>query len=86
MSVALWLIPHNDKFVFPFVRFEVFRAVCSEDGLMQGCTNPRCQVARETKFCTVAPNTYESSAWNLFHITHLAPRILRWPLDCFEKL
>jgi hypothetical protein len=46
--------------------------------LQQVCTNPGLQVTRATKFCTVVPNTCGSSAWNLLHVTLLAPRILRW--------
>jgi hypothetical protein len=36
---------------------------------------------RATKFCTVAPNIFESSVWNLLHTTLLAPGILRWVLS-----
>jgi hypothetical protein len=50
---------------------------------IKGCTNPGCQVARATKFCTVAPDTCicGSSVWNVLHVTHLAPRTLRCFLD-----
>ena len=40
--------------------------------LNQGCTNLRCQVALVTKFCTVAPNVYESilsMELALYHLT-----------------
>lgn len=40
-------------------------------------TNPGSQIARETKFCTLASNTCGSSACNLNTFIHLALRILR---------
>jgi hypothetical protein len=43
----------------------------------QGCTNPGRQVARSTKFCTVASNI----CGLLLQVTLLAPRILGWLLD-----
>jgi len=43
-----------------------------------GYVNYRCQVVRATNFCTVLPNICVLSIWNLFHVTHLAPKILRW--------
>jgi hypothetical protein len=42
--------------------------------------NPRLQFTRAIKFCTEAPDIFGSSVTNLFHISHLAPRILRWLL------
>jgi hypothetical protein len=39
------------------------------------------QVARVTKFYTVAPNICGSSVWNLLLVTRLVPRILRRLLD-----
>lgn len=33
--------------------------------------------SRAVKFCTGSPTVFESSVWNLFHVTHLAPRIYR---------
>jgi len=47
----------------------------------RGCTNARGQVARATKFCTLAPDICGSLVWNLLHVTNLAPRIFRWLLD-----
>ena len=44
----------------------------------QGHTNTGRQVAWATKLKTVMPNTCESSVRNLFHVTLLGPRILRW--------
>jgi len=41
----------------------------------QGCTNLECQVAQVSTFYKVL-YIYGSSAWNLLHITLLAPRIL----------
>jgi len=49
----------------------------------QGCTNPGHQFALVTKFTTTALNIFESSVWILFHITLLAPVILRWLLEFF---
>jgi hypothetical protein len=40
--------------------------------------------AQETKLCMVACNIFESSVQNLFHVTFLAPRILRWLLDFWK--
>ena len=37
-------------------------------GCTQGCTNPRCQVARANKLCTVAPKTYITSALKVLHV------------------
>ena len=50
----------------------------------QGCANPGLQVARVTKFCTVAPSICGCSVWNLLHVTLLATRILKWLLDFWE--
>jgi hypothetical protein len=43
-----------------------------------------CQVAVATKFCTLAPNIFGASGWNLLHVTHLASRILKWLRDFWE--
>ena len=53
--------------------------------LHQGCTNPGCQVAWATKFYTVAPNIRGSLVRNLFHVTLLATKNLRWFND-FKKI
>jgi hypothetical protein len=53
-------------------------------GQYQGCTNPRRHVTTATRFCTVVPNIYGSSVWNLLHITLLTPTILRWCLDFWK--
>jgi hypothetical protein len=50
----------------------------------QAYTNPRCQVAHATKFCTMAPNIFWSSVWCLLHVTLLAYRILRWLPDLWK--
>jgi hypothetical protein len=42
--------------------------------------NPWRQVARATKFCTVAPNFCRSSVCLLLYIALLKLRILRWIL------
>jgi hypothetical protein len=56
----------------------------STDVCWQGCTNPGCQVAVATKFCTVAPNICGFLVWNLSYVTLQAPRILRWFLDFWK--
>ena len=53
--------------------------------LNQGCTNPNHQVVRMNKFCAVPPNVCGSSLWDLYHVTILASRILRWLLH-FPKI
>jgi hypothetical protein len=45
----------------------------------------RQQITMATKFCTVVPNICGSSAWNLFHVTLLAPIILTWLLNVLWK-
>jgi hypothetical protein len=50
--------------------------------LNEAWTNPGRQVAREIKFCAVAPNVCGSLVWKLLRVTLLALRILRWLLDC----
>jgi hypothetical protein len=37
--------------------------------LLQGCTNPGCQVPVTAKFCTTVPNIRGPSVWNFLHIT-----------------
>ena len=56
------------------------------DSFNEGCTNPGCQVARTTKFCSVAPKIFESSVWNLLHVTVRAPKIMSWLQDFFWKI
>ena len=46
--------------------------------MRQGCTNPWCQFALATKFCTMAPKILGSSVWNFLHVMLLAPTILKW--------
>jgi hypothetical protein len=46
--------------------------------IRRGRTNHGRQVAVATKFCTVTPSVYESSVWNLLHVTFMAPTILTW--------
>ena len=41
--------------------------------------------SRAVECCTVASTVCESSVWNLFHVIHPAPRILRWLLDFWKK-
>jgi hypothetical protein len=59
---------------------------CFTQTFQQGCTNPGRQVTRATKVCAAAPNIWGFSRWHLLHITHLAPRILRWLLDFWKNL
>jgi hypothetical protein len=49
------------------------------------CTNLSCHIAQPTKCCTVVPNVCGSSECNVFHVTLLVSRILRWLLD-FSKV
>ena len=42
------------------------------------------QVAFATKLCTVAPNVCGSFAWNLRHVTVLAPRMLTRILNVWK--
>jgi len=54
-----------------------------ECNLAQGFKNPVWQVAVAIKFCPVVSNICGFSAWNLFHVPFLAPKILWWRLDFF---
>jgi hypothetical protein len=45
--------------------------------LQQGYRNPRHDVTKTTKFCTVVSNICGPSVWNLFHVTLMAPRLLK---------
>jgi len=45
--------------------------------LKEGCTIPWYLVTQATKFSMVTTYFCGSSAWNLFRVTLLAPRILR---------
>jgi len=47
------------------------------DAYNQGCTDAESHIVGATKFRTVASNIYGPLVWNLFHITHLAPKNLR---------
>jgi hypothetical protein len=38
------------------------------------------------KLCIVPPDTHWFSVWNLFHVTIVAPEILRWFIDFFEYM
>jgi len=50
----------------------------------QGCTNPRRQVSRATKFCSETLNICGPSVWDLLHDTILAPKILRRILNFWK--
>ena len=45
--------------------------------LEQGYTNPGCQIAQATKFCTAVTKVCQSSAQRFFHVIFPGPRILR---------
>jgi hypothetical protein len=47
----------------------------------QEYTNPKHQITTVTTFCTVVPNINESSLWNSFQVTLLAPRTFGQLLD-----
>lgn len=47
----------------------VFSIIKPFDIYDQGCTNPGCQAAQATKFCTVTPNIYGSRVKNVLHLT-----------------
>jgi hypothetical protein len=54
--------------------------------MWQGCRTPGSEAARTTKFCTEALNIYESSVRKVFLVALIAPRILRWLPERFEKM
>ena len=56
------------------------------DASAQMCANPGLQVARAPTFCTVTPNIFGPSVWNLLHVTLLATGILKWLVDFWEVL
>ena len=53
--------------------------------LIQKCTNPGHQVTVEAAFIIILPKICGPSVRNWNHVTFLAPKILRWPLDLKEK-
>ena len=52
----------------------------------QGYTNSMNQVARATRFRTMADNICRSLVRNLFHVTLLTTTILTWFLDFWKNL
>jgi hypothetical protein len=67
------------------VLISIFPSVSCQSGWMyiscgQRHTNPRHQVTSVTKFCTVAPNIFGFSVWDLLHVTLLVTGIVRWLL------
>jgi hypothetical protein len=56
-----------------------------QTGSRQEYTILKRQVAETTEFCTVAPNIFGSSLWNLLYSTFLAPRILRQFLEFWKN-
>jgi hypothetical protein len=70
---------HVRRTIYCLISF-VFDYLCDVEImhiLYHGFTNTGCQIEVTTKFCTVAPNIYVSSARNLFLVNLLAARILR---------
>jgi hypothetical protein len=51
----------------------------------QGYKCPRHKITTMTTFCTVVPNACGSSAWILFQVILLAPRIVRCLLNYFNR-
>jgi hypothetical protein len=49
-----------------------------------GAQISRLPVVQATKYFMVMPRICGSSVCTLFHVTHLAPRILRWFLECWK--
>lgn len=58
---------------------------CQIDNINHGCKNPRRPVTQTNKFCTLAPNVCGSSIWNCLYVSLLAPGILRWFLDFWQR-
>ena len=50
--------------------------------LTQECINTGHHIARVTAFSKVAKNISGSAVWNVLGVTLLAPRIVRWRLNC----
>jgi hypothetical protein len=44
------------------------------------------QANRASKLCTPAPNICDSSVWNLFHVSLLAPVTMRLLLGFLKKI
>ena len=76
-----WALTNSDKHRLQISGRKILRKIygpLSDNGIWRGCTNSRHQVAQATKLCAVMPNIYESSVWNLLHVTLMAPRIQKW--------
>jgi len=75
--------PHFD---LPSYFYNFLQYISKIDGnINRGCTTIVRQVTGATTLYTVVPNNCGPSVWNLLHITHLAPRILRrWLLDFWK--
>lgn len=58
--------------------------LCSSPFPTSGVHISLCQVAREIKYCKVEPNICWPSLWKMFHVTLLAPRILRLIFDFWK--
>ena len=72
-----WFFSHASSYPSVLDQNQIFQNLYQ----LQRCTNPGHQVAQVTKFWMVMPNICGSSVWNLLHMTHLAPRILKWLLE-----
>ena len=56
--------------------------LCALIALSQRYKKPGSHVDMAPKFCAVAPIICGSSVLNVFHVTFLAPKTLRWTLHC----
>jgi hypothetical protein len=61
-----------------------FARVYDNNGITRGAQIPRLPVVHATKYFMVVPRICESSVCTLFHVAHLAPRILRWFLEFWK--
>jgi len=87
MLKQLHTAPGKNEKAVPKQRKKIVLKVLSKFGiLVQGCTSPQRKDAMATTLCTAVPNNCGPSVWNLLHVTHLAPRILRRRLLDFWKI
>jgi len=61
-----------------------FSRIHGNNGITRGAQIPRLPVVQATKYFMVVPRICESSLCTFFHVTHLAPRILRWFLEFWK--
>jgi len=82
------LVPYGHSYIL-LLWCLVIHIVCIlyillKNPIEDSCTNPRCQVMKAIKFCTVVPNICRSWVWNLIHVILTVPRVLRWFLDSWK--